>query len=467
MRSNPLLQVIERYKWDWPGLVHGLIAPPEPLTDYQRDFLVDIQNGVRQVSIRSGHGVRKTSTLAIAALCQHLTRYPARSVVTAPSSHQLFNAFWSELGKWYRHIPTALQDAFELRSDRFFLKTAPEDSFLSARTAQPDRPEAVAGVHAPHVLMIADEASGVLDPALQALLGSLTDPHATLCLAGNPLRATGFFYDTHNRNRKLWKTYHISCVDNPVVDQAWVENQRQMFGENSNVFRVRVLGEFPLTGDNILIPVYLVDAAAERDVEPYASQAVYWGVDVARFGSAASCLAKRQGNVQPEPVKVWRGLDTMELTGRIVHEYYETLAESRPDQIYVDVIGMGAGVADRLREEGLPAVGINVAETRAVSPQYANLRTELWGRCKDWLERLDCRLHPDDRALLTQLPSLEYTFTSSGKLQLQSKNTLEAPSPDEADAFVLTFAGRAARLLHGRRGRSSGSGPIRRNLPTA
>ena len=149
-----------------------------------------------------------------------------------------------------------------------------------------------------------------------------------------------------------------------------------------------------------------------------------WGLDVARFGSDKSALCKRQGNAVTEPVKTWKNLDLMQLTGAVVAEWEVLMPSSRPHEILVDSIGLGAGVVDRLRELGLPARGINVAESPAMGNTYRNLKAELWHKAKAWLEARDCRM-PKDEALIAELATVRYSFTSSGKIQIEGKDEIK------------------------------------------
>ena len=176
------------------------------------------------------------------------------------------------------------------------------------------------------------------------------------------------------------------------------------------------------------------------------SAPVLWGLDVARFGTDSSALCRRQGNVVLGTVKTWKSLDLMALTGAVMHEWDTTDPKYRPAEILVDSIGLGAGVVDRLRELKLPARGINVGESPAFKGQYMNLRAELWGKAKAWLQARDCKL-PRDERLVNELSSPRYSFMSNGKLKLESKDDMKRrglASPDVADAFVLTFASEAA-----------------------
>jgi hypothetical protein len=237
------------------------------------------------------------------------------------------------------------------------------------------------------------------------------------------------------------------------------------YGEDSNAFRVRVLGEFPRSDDDTLIGVELVDSAFHRDVSPTSEAAIVWGLDVARFGTDATALCKRQGNTVSE-IRKWRNLDLMQTTGAVVAEYEAMRLEDRPIEILVDSIGLGAGVVDRLRELNLPARGINVSESPAMGTIYVNLRAELWGKMKAWLEKRDCKL-PKDESLLAELVSPRYSFNSNGKMKLESKDEMRKRgigSPDMADALALTFASDAGVALYGKAYNSQWGKPIKRNL---
>jgi hypothetical protein len=156
----------------------------------------------------------------------------------------------------------------------------------------------------------------------------------------------------------------------------------------------------------------------------------------------------------------------MQTTGRVKALWDGTPASERPEQIFVDSIGLGAGVLDRLRELGLPAIGINVAEAPSLSGSYQNVRAELWYKGKAWLEERGCAL-PDDLELIQELSSVRYAFTSSGKLKIESKDEIRrriGRSCDKADAWLLTMAGDAAGALYGSRLLTNWKKPLLRGI---
>lgn len=393
------------------------------------------------------------------------TRYPCKIVVTAPTSSQLFDALFSELKSWMRELPPYISELFETTSDRVILKAAPSSAFISARTARAETPEALAGIHSEHTLIVIDEASGVDEAVYQAASGSMSGHSATTVLLGNPTRSSGYFYDTHHRLKGDWQTMHISSTDSPRVSKDFIEEMALKYGDESNVFRVRCLGEFPLVEDTTVIPADLVSSAQARDIIADHATVPVWGLDVARFGSDSSVLAIRHGNVISELV-AWKGLNLMELTGRVVNRFSSLIPRHQPSEILVDSIGLGSGVVDRMAELGLPVRGINVGEASSMSGTYLNLRAELWFKLKEWLAAKDSKL-PKDQELFSELVSPRYSFTSNGKMKIESKDDMRRRglgSPDRADAICLTLASEATTVTYGSRKSISWKAPLKRDI---
>jgi hypothetical protein len=463
-QPNPFDQFLRDYRNDPVRFVKEVLGvEPDP---WQAEFLSAVAKGERRISIRSGHGVGKSSSASWAMIWFVLTRYPVKVVVTAPTSAQLYDALFAETKRWVKELPAALQSLLEVKQERIELKASGTEAFISARTSRAEQPEALQGIHAEHVMLIADEASGVPEQVFEAAAGSMSGHNACTILLGNPTKSSGFFFDTHHRLRDEWWTRRVSCADSPRVSEAYIAEMASRYGEDSNAYRIRVLGEFPLKGDDTVIPVELVEGAMHRDVVASPKAQTVWGLDVARFGADKSALCKRQSNVVSE-IRKWAGLDLMQLCGAVMAEWQATGIDHRPVEILVDSIGLGAGVVDRLRELGLPARGINVSESPAMGNTYVNLRAELWFKTKAWLEARDCKI-PNDEGLFAELVGPRFSFTSAGKMKVEAKDEMKRrglQSPDMADALCLTFASDAATALYGRSMSSPWTKPIRRNIP--
>lgn len=439
MTDNAFVEFLAEYADDPVNFcIEVLDFDPLP---WQAEVMKLVAAGERRISVRSGHGVGKSTAAAALMLWFLLTRYPVKIVVTAPTSAQLFDALFAEVKRRMKDMPDALKELIDATSDRVVLKASPTEAFISARTSSKERPESLAGVHSEHVLLVADEASGIPEEVFESAAGSMSTENACTLLLGNPVRTSGFFYKTQTQLTDSWKTMRVSCVDSPLVSEDFLRDMAQRYGELSNAYRVRVLGEFPTVDDESYIPRGLVEEAFERDVEPYSGSMSVWGLDVARFGSDSSALVKRKGNVVHD-IRTWRGLDLMELCGAVMAEIAAARFDEKPDQILVDSIGLGSGVVDRLRELGAPARGINVSESSAMKPEAMRMRDELWMLCREWLEDRDCKLPKNDK-LASELTTPRYSFTSSGKTKIESKDEMRKRgqgSPDIADALCLTFA---------------------------
>lgn len=468
-QENPYVAFAARYSGDPVGFVRNVLEV-EP-DEFQAELMRAVAAGDPRISVRSGHGVGKSAVLAWIAVWALSTGSMAKVVMTAPSGPQLYDALFAETRMWFNRLPAALRDLFRLGVDRIEAHAAPEQLFVSARTARAESPEALQGIHAEggRVIIMADEASGIPEPVFEAGSGSMSGANCCTILTSNPTRTSGLFYDTHHKLRGRWKTFHVSCLASGRVTPDFIEDMKSRYGEDSNPYRVRVLGEFPVRDDSTLIPLELVTAAQDRDIIVDAQSAKYWGVDVARFGQDLSVLVKRWGRVVPEKPRAFRRYDTMQLSGAIKFEWDNTPEPLRPTEICIDVIGIGAGVVDRLAEQGLPVRGINVAESPAFDPtgQYERLRDELWGKGKSWLEGRNCHLPISDDWMELALP--RYTFMSNGKMKVESKDSLKKrgiPSPNYADAFLLTLAAESFGAGPGGGGayRSNWNKPLKRNL---
>ena len=210
-----------------------------------------------------------------------------------------------------------------------------------------------------------------------------------------------------------------------------------------------MLGEFPDQAEDTLIGLSDVEAAAQRwkaEKEGVAGETegetidipgeVVLAVDVARFGSDRSVILRRQGSRVLE-IRTFRDMDTMQLTGWVA----AAIRETSPERVCVDEIGVGAGVVDRLKEQGHPVKGINVARRARQERLFANVRAEGYWRLKELFATGEISI-PDDHQLMGELAALRYSFDSQGRVLMESKEAMRQrglPSPDKADALMLAF----------------------------
>lgn len=471
MSQNPLgltIEYIHRYRFnpvrwvrDTWGIEDVFGATGEQsagIWQDQREFVEAYEaamrgTGRRRLSKVSGHRVGKSTSLAWIIIHHAIFFFPQKTRVTAPTEKQLFDALANEVKSWINRLPPDLSDALDVTKERIVFKPAPNDSFITFAVSRAEVPEALAGAHSKYPLLIADEGSGVPDAVFEAADSVMAGPNGVTILAGNPIRTSGLFYDTHHKLRALWWTQQVSSEGHPNVSPEWVDSKKIEYGVESNRYKVRVLGIFPEGEDEKVIAHWDLETALERDVSPQPVRPI-WGLDIGRsLRRDSSALAKRQGNVLLEPVRTWHYLDPMQSVGLVKREWDDTPPSRRPFHIVFDVIGEGSGVGYRLMEMGLPMVAINVAEVDPlVEPEkYANLRAELYFITRDWFTRKDSRINGAtadgtkwrDDALAAELGEPGYKYRGNGKMLVESKEDMRArgiQSPNRADAFVLTFA---------------------------
>ena len=414
------------------------------LENWQRDVFYALDAGETRISVRSGHGVGKTALCAMTANHFQLFTRNTKIIVTSPSGSQLKDGLIPETALWRGRLRWGLKSLISKTSTRFTLAEDPENNFISFRTARLENPEALQGIHADNVLVIVDEASGVPEPVFEAARGTMSTKGAIFILIGNPTKTKGLFYQTQFHLKDLWWTKRVSGFDSSLVDPSFIEEVARTYGENSNQYRIRVLGEFPDSDEDSVIPRYLAEGAIDRAVEPIPHAEIIWGVDPGRGGDPSGFIA-RAGNVVTRAA-LWHEPDTMKIAHRI-HELWEmTLPSARPRLIAVDAIGVGAGVADRLRQLGLPCMDVNVSEAPAQKDRFLKLRAELWFSVRAWLERRDVAfmIQPDfARQLVEELVAPDMVITPGGKTDVESKTSMRSrgvPSPNLADALCHTFA---------------------------
>lgn len=161
-------------------------------------------------------------------------------------------------------------------------------------------------------------------------------------------------------------------------------------------------------------------------------------LDPAEMGADDAVIGMRQGRViRPEHYRRFHGREAMELVGITA----KLADEWQPDFLAVDATGMGGPIADRLRELGYPVVRVVVGRRANDEERFVLVRDELWGLMKDWLEDEPCQI-PDCPILQSEMTSVPYTYDSSRRLKLQSKEYMRRKgikSPDGGDMIALTF----------------------------
>ena len=414
------------------------------LTDQQKELVRSADNQTARVAVSSCTGSGKTATLAMLTFLYLMILPDCRILITSPSFNQLNRVFQSELNKWHRQMLPQFCDFFSVTRETVrYLNSKKYEQFASLVTASVENKEALQGGHSQNYVIFADEASGVSEEAFDILLGTLsTGKGGRFVQVSNPVRSSGRFYQIFQNADSKWIKIYFSAYDSPNVNTEWIEEMRDTYGEDSDLFRMRVLGQFPRVGVAQFISSEVVEAAINRTLSPtsYINFPKVMGVDVARFGDDKTCLVVRQG---PKIIdfRTYLGLDTMEVASRIA----EFHAIHQCASIYIDGIGVGGGTVDRCRVLRLPVVDVNVSSKSTEPNIYCNLRAQLWGKMRDWLVNdadLPVSFRDKETNASAQFTSMEYFYNTKMQLQLMSKRDLKKmghESPDIADAVSFTL----------------------------
>ncbi|MCC8180611.1 MAG: hypothetical protein LIP23_06860, partial [Planctomycetes bacterium] len=378
----------------------------------------------------------KSTALAAAALWFVATRPDGLAPCTAPTAHQLQDVLWREMKRLLANMAEDERALFIATADRIQRKDA--TGMIVARTARAENPDALQGFHAPDILFIIDEAAGVNNAVFEVARGALSTPSARVALTGNPTRLNGYFHAAFHAARDSWERLHFSCLDSRLVAPEFCAEMAAEYGEDSDVYRIRVLGEFPRTGMFNLISLEAVEKAMNTPAPPVPSPDApkIIGVDPAWMGQDRSAAVLRQG-MSARVLFCIRGADTTRLAELVARK----AEECDPDAIFVDQTGVGAGVTDLLQRTRYPVTGIAFSQTPLQPERFVNRRAEMWWRVREWLELGPAlEANPD---LRDDLIAPEYCLTPVGKILLEAKADMRKrglASPDLGDALALTFA---------------------------
>lgn len=412
-------------------------AEGQPMTEEERRLSKKIG-----LTIKSGRGTGKDTFLSWVYIWL-LTCFPfAQGLVTAPTSHQLRDVLWKEIAKWLKPNKI-LSDALVWQTERVFNKDYPETWFITARTANvkgspEEQAETLSGLHGPYMILAADEASGVPHGVFSNLEATLTDKMNFVILISNPTRGSGYFFESHNKYRDFWEcfTWNTEDSDRPELGKDYIEIQRKKYPVDSNMYRINVLGEFPIADSRTLIPWEWIQNAVERELEIIDGAYILKGIDVGAGGDK-TVIVTRQGNVVTD-ITEYDNADTMKVVGWIMSE----LADDNYDMAFIDPIGLGAGVYDRLMELKVARLYPVDVRGEADDPSCFRVRDSLFWKLREQFEKGTIKI-PDEEELIGELSTICYDVQDSkGLTKMESKKDMRKrglASPNKADALALTY----------------------------
>lgn len=443
----------------------------------------------RRVAVRGPHGLGKTGWAALTILWFATTREQAgvdwKVPTLASVGAQLFQYLWPEIRKWAYRLDFERLGMRPWQRGRELLEHNIKLTHGEAFALTGADPSSIEGAHATELLYVFDESKAIADAFFDAAEGAFSTAgksdgtNAYAVAISTPGEPVGRFYQIHARapGTEAWWVRHVT-VDEAIragrVTSEWSEQQRLLWGEDSAVFRNRVLGEFAASSEDTVIPLSWVDQAMARwraiyePVDAYSGEVERLGrarperdgtravvsegdklhtlgVDVARGGEDRSVIALRQGNNICELRRYPYSDDTMLLANMVD---VVQVAHGNPRAV-VDVIGVGAGVYDRQRERGRNCAGFNSSEgTKRTDITgefgFTNKRSWAWWNLREMLDPAsgcDVALPPDDR-LTGDLTAPKWRLMAGGRIQIESKEDIKkriGRSPDDGDAVVYAF----------------------------
>lgn len=424
----------------------------EHLWSRQRDIAHAVLEH-RYVAVPSAHGTGKSFLAGRLGAWWIATRPvgDAFLVTTAPTTSQVRGILWREIGRAHRkgNLPGRISSGqvpeWMIGAEIVGWGRKPQD--LSD-------PEAAAaafqGVHARYVLVVIDEAAGIEPWLWEAVDSLVTSERGRVLALGNPTDPQSRFAEVCQPGSG-WHVERVPAAATPaftgekvppnlldvLVSRRWVEERRQRWGADSPLYRARVDAQFPILAEDALIDPAHVEAARRRDAGEVDGPLTL-GVDVARSGSDETVIVRRQEG-KARVVHHAQGQDTMLTTGRVVNEL---AGAPEGSTAAIDVIGIGAGVFDRLREQGLPAVAFNSAERARQPDRFANRRAEAYWTLREQLQAGALDLDPEDDELAAQLCAIRWKVNSRGQVLIESKAEMQkrgVSSPDRADALAMSL----------------------------
>jgi hypothetical protein len=405
--ADPLGFVKFAYPWGEEGTP---LRDAEGPDEWQATYLEQVGAAVRERAFdgrtpvkpirfarASGHGIGKSALSAWLINWIMSTRPGSIGTVTANTFPQLRAKTWARLKEWTALCITA--DWFEITDTAMRAKDPEEPGtwFCEPTTCREENHEAFAGQHAPTAtsFYIFDEASAVPDKIYEVADGGMTDGEPMIFIFGNPTRRAGRFYRAiFGGEQHLWNYASIDSRTSRLTNKALIQEWEELWGEDSDFFRVRVLGLPPTADESQFIPHDLVEGAQRRDVEVLRDEPLVCGFDVSGGGSSWNVFRFRCGldakSIPPVKVSGQRGRDRSLLVStaaEILNSTYEVGGIRRKvSGMFVDS-AFGAAVVERLHSLGHHQVEeINFGGPSSDEHQE-NQRAYMYFRMKDFLRR--------------------------------------------------------------------------------
>src|SRR5882672_7800188 len=433
MNRTQAKTVLERSRNDPAWFIRNVLGA-EYLTPQQMSVLESVRDH-RRTLVTAGNSVGKTYLAARLALWFLYSNPNSKVITTAPTWIQVESLLWRELRGAY------LASKFPLGGAVHKTQIILADNWFAIGLSTDD-PTRFQGFHAPRIMIIFDEAIGVDSGIWEASEGIAVGNDDRFLAIGNPTDPTS--EAKRKEDSGLWNVLRLSAEDHPnvregrivvpgAVTREWIAEREQEYGgRESGLYRARVRGLWPEEGDDVLIPLSLVEAAQKRWVEPQpGAKLACVGCDIARYGQDETVIFSIfEGGIVSRP-SVRHGQNLMETAGQLKALGALSLG--------VDDAGLGGGVTDRLKEQGVSVKACIGGSAAREDGKFVNARAEMWWALREALKAGDLAL-PDDRKMAADLSNVKVAYDSRGRIKLESKDDIKrrlGRSPDRGDALAI------------------------------
>lgn len=407
------------------------------------------------VAVKACHASGKTHAAGRLALWWLLRWKDAKVITTAPTWRQV-KLIWAEIGDACRGsripMPEPSQTGIKFSDQHYAIGLSTND------------PTKFQGYHGEKVLIIVDEATGVLASIYDAIEGIRAGGDVRVLLLGNPTVPGGKFYETFTRERSLWKLFTISAFDTPnlrgltetallamnqdelqtaessfLVTRRWVAERWHRWGPTHPMYRARVLGEFPEQSELSVYSLAWIERASHEPAVTPTAGLIQVGIDVAGPGEDETALVARVGG-HILCCRAWAKADPR---GEVLAELarLRALPGFALGPIVVDAVGIGYYMAAHVADAGYQVYGFNAGGRPMDTEHFVNAKAEAYWALREWLERGAVSGLEDEEAQ-AQLAGIRYQHTAGGRIEIEQKEKARKrgqASPDRAEAHVLAF----------------------------
>lgn len=403
----------------------------------------------KRIAVKSGQGPGKTTVTSLIALWCALQGVGAKVVVTAPTARQCRDIFLAEAQRLLDKAQGFMRKLFKVYATKIVVCGRKN---WGIDTATATKAENIAGYHEDNLTFIAEECSGISREIIETIKGTLSNDNALFVAIGNPTDRQSAFFSFFNGERHLWRTFTFDASKSPIVAQDNVKRLADEFGENSDVYRVRVSGQFPRSDPNCVISseeLELCTDPTRKIAALRASNRKQIGADLARFGSDESVLYQVQGNAVLEWAK-FAHTEPGDVMDHAVRLQTELQWEDEETLFVPDSTGMGQGVLRDLYRMGKRVHEFHNGGRPRNGKDFYDKITEAYFRFARMC-REEVAFIPRDNRLIEQLSTRQYRVVEKkgrSVFRLESKKEYVKrtglPSPDRADACVMAFYPHAA-----------------------